>query len=226
VWTQAHTFACRHHYCTKQASSFRRPMQLPGFELLRGPFRWAAASFALLTLVPLMVAYSSASKASATGTPGALGIEEKLADLGITLPPVAVPVASYVPWTQSGKLLFLSGQIPINQADQTNYKGKVGVDFDAAEGYAIARAIGLQLIAVLQQAAGGDLDRIKQIIKVEGVVNGPDDFADQSKVINGCSDVLVEVFGPKGKHARVAGGTNSLPLQVPVEISLIAELVD
>jgi len=206
---------------SQHASLIRSLMQQPVFLLLRKPARWVAATFALLTVLPLMVVRGSRSE-SETAMPD---IEQKLEDLGIKLPPVAAPVASYVPWTQSGKLLFLSGQIPVNQVDKTLYKGKIGVEFTAAYGYVIARMIGLQLVAVLQQAAGGDLDNIKQIVKLEGFVNAPDDFADQSAVINGCSDLLVEVFGEKGKHARGAVGTNSLPLQVPVEISLIAELI-
>lgn len=134
------------------------------------------------------------------------------------------PLASYTPWSRSGNLVFCSGHVPFKDDMKTLYSGTVGDDVSTEEGAAIARVIGLELVSTLK-AAVGELDKVKKIVKIVGFVNCVDSFTQQPEVINGCSDVLVEVFGSeRGTHARSAVGTNSLPRQVPVEIELIAEV--
>jgi enamine deaminase RidA (YjgF/YER057c/UK114 family) len=149
-------------------------------------------------------------------------IEKKLQDLGITLPPITAPVANYVNAVRTGNLLFLSGKGP-SEADGTQHTGKVGQHVTTAEAYQHARLTGLNLIAVMQ-AELGDLDRVRRVVKVLGMVNGTPDFTDQPKVINGCSDLFVEVFGDKGRHARSAVGMGSLPNDITVEIECIVEV--
>ncbi|HUZ73703.1 MAG TPA: RidA family protein [Stellaceae bacterium] len=143
-------------------------------------------------------------------------IEKRLEELGITLPPLRAPMANYVPARRAGNLLFLSGQGPAGSA-----AGKVGDTISVEEAYQHARSVGLGLIAAMKHELG-DLDHVKGIIKVLGMVNAVPSFRDQPKVINGCSDLLVEVFGEAGRHARSAVGMGSLPNQIPVEIELIA----
>lgn len=150
-------------------------------------------------------------------------IEARLKTLHITLPTTASsPVANYVNAVQTGNLLFLSGKGPL-QADGTNITGKVGVDLTLEQGYQAARLVGINQLAVLK-AELGSLDRVKRIVKVLGMVNCSPDFVDQPKVINGFSDLMVEVFGEKGKHARSAVGMNALPANIAVEIELIVEI--
>jgi enamine deaminase RidA (YjgF/YER057c/UK114 family) len=145
-------------------------------------------------------------------------IEKRLQELGITLPIPAAPAANYVRYVQSGNHLYISGTGP----SQDQPSGKLGGDLDIEAGYQVARNVGLQLIATMQDALG-DLDRVKRVVKLLGMVNSAPDFADQPKVINGCSDLLVEVFGEKGRHARSAVGFVALPSQIPVEIEVIVE---
>ena len=147
--------------------------------------------------------------------------EENLASLGITLPPVATPIANYVPSVRTGNLLFVSGNGPSD--DLPNRTGKLGADLTIEQGYAVARDVGIKLIASIQDAVG-DLSRVKRIVKLLGMVNSAPDFGDQPAVINGCSDLLVAVFGDKGKHARSAVGMGALPGDIAVEIELIAEV--
>ncbi len=147
--------------------------------------------------------------------------EENLASLGITLPPVATPIANYVPSVRTGNLLFVSGNGPSD--DLPNRTGKLGADLTVEQGYAVARDVGIKLIASIQDAVG-DLSRVKRIVKLLGMVNSAPDFADQPAVINGCSDLLVAVFGDAGKHARSAVGMGALPGDIAVEIELIAEV--
>ena len=147
--------------------------------------------------------------------------EENLASLGITLPPVATPIANYVPSVRTGNLLFVSGNGPSD--DLPNRTGKLGADLTVEQGYAVARDVGIKLIASIQDAVG-DLSRVKRIVKLLGMVNSAPDFGDQPAVINGCSDLLVAVFGDKGKHARSAVGMGALPGDIAVEIELIAEV--
>jgi enamine deaminase RidA (YjgF/YER057c/UK114 family) len=144
--------------------------------------------------------------------------EEKLKQLGLELPEVSQPMANYVKWRQVGNLLYLAGTGP-------KIYGKVGADLTQEQGYEAARATGLEVIAVLK-AATGDLSRIKQFVKVLGMVNATPDFTAQPAVINGFSDLMVEVFGEKGKHARSAVGMGSLPNNMAVEIEVIVELED
>ena len=149
-------------------------------------------------------------------------INARLKDLSITLPPATAPVANYVPVVRSGNLLFVSGQICL--ADGKPVVGKLGNDVSVEDGAAAARLCGLAIIAQVQKALDGDLDRVQQIVKLTGFVNSTGDFADQPKVINGASDFMVEVFGDKGRHARAAVSAASLPLGVAVEIEAIVEV--
>ena len=142
---------------------------------------------------------------------------------GIQLPAVPQPVANYVRFTRVGNLLFLSGMGP-RRADGSYITGKVGADLTIEEGYAGARIVGLQILAVLREAVGS-LDNVRQVVKLLGMVNGAPTFGDQPKVINGCSDVLVEILGTEGKHARSAVGVGSLPGNMAVEIEAIIEVV-
>jgi enamine deaminase RidA (YjgF/YER057c/UK114 family) len=148
--------------------------------------------------------------------------ESRLAQLVITLPPVPPPVASYVNAVRTGNLLYTSGKgpLPVNGRLPT---GRVGVEFTVEEGYQLARSTGLALLATLR-AELGTLDRVKRIVKVLGLVAAPPEFGDHPKVINGCSDLLIEVFGEAGRHARSAVGVSSLPFVTPVEIELVAEV--
>jgi len=142
--------------------------------------------------------------------------EEKLKAMGLEIPEVSLPIANYVKWKQVGNLLYLSGGGP-------KVYGKVGAELTVEEGYQAARETGLEVIAVLK-AATGDLSRIKQFVKVLGMVNSAPDFTAHPKVINGFSDLMVEVFGEKGKHARSAVGVAALPNNMAVEIEVIVEL--
>jgi len=142
--------------------------------------------------------------------------EEKIKQLGLTIPEVSQPIANYVKWKQVGNLLYLAGSGP-------KIYGKVGADLSVEQGYQAARDTGMEIIAVLK-AATGDLSRIKQFVKVLGMVNATPEFTAQPAVINGFSDLMVEIFGEKGKHARSAVGVGSLPNNMAVEIEVIVEL--
>ena len=144
--------------------------------------------------------------------------EERLEKLGIVLPEVPVPVAKYVPFRFAGSLLFLSGQVPRGQ-DGKPINGRLGEDITVEQGYAHAKLCALQLIAVAKSAVG-DLSKLS-VIKLLGMVNAAPDFADQPKVINGASDLFVEIFGDEGRHARSAVGMGSLPSRVTVEVEAI-----
>lgn len=146
----------------------------------------------------------------------------RLDSLGITLPEVAPPVANYVNIVQAGNLLFLAGKGP-RKLDGNNITGKVGVDLTIEEGYEAAKITAYNQIAVMKDYLG-DLNRVKRIVKVLGMVNAADDFTQQPEVINGFSDVMVEVFGDKGKHARAAVGMASLPRNIAVEIEVVVEV--
>jgi len=150
-------------------------------------------------------------------------IDARLAELGIELPQAAAPAANYVPYAISGNLVFVAGQITLLNGE-LQYLGKLGQDFDVDEGYQAARLCGLNLIAQARAAAGGDLDRIKRVIRLGGFVNSTPDFTDQPKVVNGASDLMAEVFGDAGLHARAAVSAPSLPLGVAVEVDGIFEL--
>ena len=149
-------------------------------------------------------------------------IEKRLKKLNMQLPNTQKPIANYVPSVKTGNLIFLSGQGPMDNAG--NYiSGKVGVDFNLDDAYDAARTVGLQLISVLKSEIQ-DLDKVKRIVKLLGMVNAGENFKDHPKVINGCSDLLVAVFEEKGKHARSAVGMSSLPGNIPVEIEMIVEI--
>lgn len=149
-------------------------------------------------------------------------IEKRLQELGIELPPIPGPAGNYVQYAQTGNLMFLSGAGP-RGADGRPPKGKVGKDVSVEEAYQHARSIGLVQIAKLKDALG-DLDRVTRIVKVLGMVNAVPEFGEHPKVINGFSDLMVEVFGDKGRHARSAVGMGSLPFGIPVEIEIVVEV--
>lgn len=149
-------------------------------------------------------------------------IEDRLRDRGIELPPVAAPVASYVPVTVGAGLAFVAGQVPLDEGTPMA-TGKLGAEVSLEQGQALARRCALQGVAALQ-AELGSLDAVKRILKVTVFVASADGFTDQPKVANGASDALAEVFGDAGKHARAAVGVSELPLGVPVEVELIAEV--
>ncbi len=150
-------------------------------------------------------------------------IDARLSELGIELPDAPAPAANYVPFVVSGTLVFIAGQVTVWNGE-LKYIGKVGADFDVDEGYQAARLCGLNLIVQAREAAGGDLDRIKRVVKLGGFVNATPDFTDHPKVLNGASDLMADVFGENGKHARFAVGAVSLPLGVAVEVDGIFEL--
>ena len=149
-------------------------------------------------------------------------IEERLKNLNIILPPAPAPAANYVPYVITNKLIFISGQIPL--IDGEMIQGKVGEDTEVEIAVKAARACGLAIIAQLKEATNSRLDSISRIVKLGGFVNCVDTFTKQPEIINGASDLMVEVFGEKGKHSRFAVGTNSLPRGVVVEIEAIAEI--
>ncbi|MCY3615044.1 MAG: RidA family protein [Bacteroidetes bacterium] len=149
--------------------------------------------------------------------------EQRLEELGIQLPDPPDPVANYVGAVQTGNLVFLAGHGPL-LPDGSYITGKLGRDLTLVEGYAAARQTGIALLATLKREIG-DLSRVTRIVKVNGMVNATPDYTEQPNVINGCSDLLVEVFGPEiGKHARAAVGMNSLPIGIAVEIEMIVEI--
>lgn len=152
-----------------------------------------------------------------------MSTEKRLKELGIELPPVAAPVANYVNAVRTGNLLFLAGKGP-SPVDGLRPQGKLGREFTVEQGYRFARSTGLALLAVMK-AELGSLDRVQRVVKVLGMVNAVPDFTDQPKVINGCSDLFVEVFGERGRHARSAVGMGSLPNGIPVEIEAIVEVM-
>ena len=150
--------------------------------------------------------------------------EKNLADLGLTLPEAAAPVANYVPYVQAGSMLFVSGQI--SKIGDDHIGGRLGEGLTVESGQAAARLSGLNLIAQIKAACGGDLSKVKRIVKLGGFVQALPGVteADIPKVINGCSDMMVAVFGDAGRHARFAVSAPSLPLDVAVEIDAIVEL--
>ena len=146
-----------------------------------------------------------------------------MAELGIELPEPAAPAANYIPFVVTGNLIFVSGQITVWNGE-LRHIGRLGENIDIDEGYQAARLCGLNLIAQAKAAAQGDLDKIKRVVKLGGFVNSTPDFTDQPKVINGTSDLMAEVFGEGGKHARFAVGAPTLPLGVAVEVDGVFEL--
>ena len=151
-----------------------------------------------------------------------MSVYDKLKSLGIEVPPVAIPAAAYVPYAQAGKLVFLSGHIA--KKDGKPWVGQLGKNMDTSEGQQAARAVAIDLLGTLH-AAVGDLNQIKRIVKVMSLVNSTGDYTEQHLVTNGCSELLGQVFGDAGAHARSAFGVAQLPLGACVEIELIAELI-
>jgi enamine deaminase RidA (YjgF/YER057c/UK114 family) len=152
-----------------------------------------------------------------------MSVETRLSELGLTLPSIPSPVANYVPFKRDGHVIYLSGQGP-RRPDGTYYAGKVGRDVSWEEAYEHAKLTGLGLLATANLAAGS-LDKV-EVLKVFGMVNSVPDFADQPKVINGCSDLFVSVLGDRGRHARSAIGMGSLPNNMTVEIEAIFRIVE
>ena len=150
-----------------------------------------------------------------------MSIEQRLQALGITLPPVAIPAASYLPFARTGNLIFLSGHIA--KRDGAVWVGQLGKTMTTAEGQQAARAVAIDLMGTLAVAACG-LDQVKRIVKVMSLVNSTPDFTEHHLVTNGCSELLGEVFGEAGRHARSAFGVAQIPLGACVEIELIAEV--
>ena len=152
-----------------------------------------------------------------------MSYEEKLKELKINLPEAKAPVGNYVATKVSGKMLFVSGQISIDETGQL-IKGKVGKDLDTEAGYNAAKRCALSIIAQVKKACDNDLSKVKSCVKLTGFVNSTDEFIDQPKVLNGASDLIASVFGDAGMHTRAAVSTNSLPLGVSVEVDAIFEL--
>jgi len=152
-----------------------------------------------------------------------MGAEARLKELNITLPPPGTPVANYVGAVRVGALLFVSGHGPLRAEGKPTARGKLGRELSVEQGYKVAREVGLNLLATTR-ASLGSLDRVKRVVKVLGMVNSAEGFNEQPKVINGFSDLMVEVFGDAGKHARSAVGMAELPMGIPVEIEMILEV--
>jgi len=150
-------------------------------------------------------------------------VDARLKDLGITVPEAAPPVANYVGFVQSGNLVFVSGQVPLKDG-KFQYPGKVGAEISLEDAQEAAKICAINIVAQLKAACGGDLDRVRRIVKLGGFVNSVPEFGDQPKVINGASDLMVAVFGDKGKHSRAAVSAGALPLGVAVEIDAVAEI--
>ena len=152
-----------------------------------------------------------------------MSYEEKIKELTINLPEAKAPVGNYVATKVSGKMLFVSGQISIDETGQL-IKGKVGKDLNTEDGYNAAKRCALSIIAQVKKACNNDLSKVKSCVKLTGFVNSTDEFIDQPKVLNGASDLIASVFGDAGMHTRAAVSTNSLPLGVSVEVDAIFEL--
>lgn len=150
--------------------------------------------------------------------------KENLEQLGITLPTPVPPVANYVTYVQTGNLLSVSGQLPLDNDGKLPYVGKVGQEVSADDAKKAARLCAINIISQINAACDGDLGRVVRIVKLGAFVNCTDSFPGQPAIVNGASDLMVEVFGDKGKHSRSAVGTNALPLNVPVEIDALVEI--
>lgn len=177
-----------------------------------------------ILLIVLSCTQSSKDQSLKTSNTDFWDAENRITELGIQLPEASSPVANYVNAVRTGNLLFLSGKGP-NLPEGGYVTGKVGQDLTIEEGRAAARLVGISQLAVLKSELG-DLNKVKRVIKVLGMVNCSPDFTEQPQVINGFSDLMVEVFGDKGKHTRSAVGMNALPSNIAVEIELIVEIED
>ncbi len=150
-------------------------------------------------------------------------IDAHIKSLGLALPAASAPVANYVPYVRTGSLVFVSGQLPL-QDGAVKYTGIVGAGVSVEDGYEAAKLCGLNLIAQVKAACDGDLDRVKRVVKLTGFVAGGADFGDQPKVMNGASDLMVQVFGDAGRHSRAAVGAPSLPRGAAVEVEAVFEV--
>ncbi len=188
---------------------------MPSFDRRSVLLLGAAAAATAASLAP--------RRAPGQGAAPAGSAEARLRERGIELPKVSAPVANYVPHVRTGNLVFLAGTGPV-KPDGTFATGKVGKDVTVEDAYGHARLTGLMLLAMLRAAAGGSLDNVARAVKVLGMVNCGPEFTDHPKVINGCSDLFVEVFGDRGRHARSAVGMPSLPFNISVEIEAVFEV--
>jgi len=152
-------------------------------------------------------------------------IQDRLLELGVHLPAAPAPAANYVPAVRAGNLLFIAGQVPV-QDGQAQYLGKVGAELSVEDGQRAARLCAINVLAQVAQALGGDLGRVVRCVRVGGFVNAVPEFTEHPKVVNGASDLLVAVFGEAGKHARTAVGAGSLPRGVAVEVEAVFEVRD
>ena len=150
-------------------------------------------------------------------------IENKIKEIGLILPKATDPVGSYLATKFVGKMLYISGQISINEKGEL-IKGKLGKDLKTEEGYEAAKRCGLSIVSQVKKACGDDLSKVKSCVKLTGFVNSTDDFTEQPKVINGASELIVSIFGDAGMHTRAAVSTNSLPLGVSVEVDAVFEI--
>lgn len=149
-------------------------------------------------------------------------VDAKLAELGIEVAPASAPVAAYVGWRKVGNLVYIAGQVPHDE--NGNIIGKLGVNMTTEQGYAAARACGISILGQLKSALNGDLDRVKQCIQIQGLVNSADDYTEQHLVINGTSELFRDIWGEAGLAARAAVGTNSLPLGIACEVLAVFEV--
>lgn len=150
-------------------------------------------------------------------------IQSRLQSLGILLPEAAAPAANYVPCAKTGSLLFISGQLPLGP-DGLTHSGKLGTDVPVAEGQMAARQCAINILAQAKAALHGDLERIRQVVRITGFVAGPPDFTDHHLVVNGASDLLVDVLGERGRHSRAAVGVAALPMDATVEVDAIIDI--
>ena len=151
-------------------------------------------------------------------------IEARLKELGIALPDAVAPVANYVPFVRTGSLVFISGQITMGAGKTLEYVGTVGTDLTVDEGRKAARLAAINVLAALKSALDGDLDKVERVVKITGFVNAVPGFAQHPEIVNGASDLFVEVFGDAGRHARAAVGAGSLPRNVAVEVEAVFEV--
>ena len=150
-------------------------------------------------------------------------INKRLEELNINIENASVPAGSYIPYVISNNLVFISGQLPFINGELT-IKGKIGDNVSVEEGIQMAEACAMALLSQLKEACNGDLNKVKRVVKLGGFVASTPDFTDQPKIINGASDLLVSIFGDKGRHARFAVGSNSLPFNISVEIDAIIKI--
>lgn len=150
-------------------------------------------------------------------------IDARLKELGVALPQAAAPAANYVPAVRSGAMLYISGQLPMENGE-IKVKGKLGGGVSVEDGAEAARLCALNIVAQAKAALGGDLDRVVRVVKLVGFVNSAPDFTEQPKVVNGASNMMADIFGDKGKHARSAVGVGALPFDVAVEVEAILEI--